>query len=87
MPQFLDQLLKLNQADPTYGYVYRGGWDEVSKHNAELAGRQMCAVIIAGIDPDDAYGAAYPAVKEAGNVSALDKQSGAIADQVLCPKP
>ncbi|MGI5133190.1 hypothetical protein ACQEVB_40765 [Pseudonocardia sp. CA-107938] len=86
MPQYLDQLLKLYQADPKYGYVYRDGWDEVSRHNAELSGRQMCALIIAGIDPDEAYGAAYPAVKEAGNISAEDKQSGAVAAQVLCPK-
>ncbi|MFC4943291.1 hypothetical protein, partial [Pseudonocardia sp. GCM10023141] len=79
--------LRLNQADPKYGYVFGNGSDEVSWHNAELSGRQMCAVIIAGIDQDDAYGAAYPAVKAAGTITALDKQTGAVADQVLCPKP
>lgn len=45
----------------------------------------MCALIIAGVAPENAYAAAYPKVAEAGTVSDVDANSGRIAAEVLCP--
>jgi hypothetical protein len=53
----------------------------------QLSGRQMCAVIIAGIPPEKAYAAVYPQVAASGNISDLEVRSGRLAADVLCPPP
>ena len=65
--------------------MYKNGMDDVARHNAELSGRQMCALIIAGIPPEKAYASAYPRVEAAGNISDLDVKSGRLAAEILCP--
>jgi hypothetical protein len=86
MPEYLKQAAELYSHDPQYGYLYRNGFsDETGRHNAELSGRQMCAVILSGIAPEQAYATAYPSVAEAGNVSSYDQQAGVLAARVLCP--
>lgn len=85
MSEYIAQATRLYAADPTYGYLYKNGMDEQARHNAELTGRQMCAVIIAGISPSKAYAAAYPQVDAAGNIGDLEIKDGQIAADVLCP--
>jgi hypothetical protein len=85
MSKYIAQATRLYASDPTYGYLYQNGMDDQGRHNAELTGRQMCAVIIAGVPPEKAYAAAYPSVAAAGNVGALEVKDGQLAAAVLCP--
>jgi ABC-type glycerol-3-phosphate transport system substrate-binding protein len=81
LQSYLDRVAQLyrDELGPSFPF------DATTRHNAEVTGRKMCAAMAAGVQPEDAYAAAFPAVAAAGNVGDLEAREGQLADTILCP--